>query len=187
MATFGYIRVSSKGQEIARQVDALKAAGVEERYLYVDKMSGAKASRPALNEMLGKLREGDTVVIASLDRLARSTKQLLELAERFNAEGVSLVSLHEQLDTRTPQGKFTYTVLAAMAEMERSLIRERQREGIEAAKARGETGGRPRIASDKVKKAIALYKSGQYSVSQVAAEEGISVSTLYRYLRRNNN
>lgn len=187
MATFGYVRVSSKGQEVARQVDALKAAGVEDKYLFIDKTSGVKASRPALDEMLGKLREGDTLIIASLDRLARSTKQLIELAERFNTEGVSLVSLHEQLDTRTPQGKFVYTMFAAMAEMERSLIRERQREGIEAAKARGETGGRPRIASDKVKKAIALYKSGQYSVSQVAAEAGISVSTLYRYLRRNNN
>ena len=183
MATFGYARVSTKGQDTARQLDALKAAGVEDKYLFVDKASGARASRPALDEMLGKLREGDTLVIASLDRLARSTKQLLELADRFNAEGVSLVSLHEQLDTRTPQGKFTYTVLAAMAEMERALIRERQREGIEAAKARGETGGRPRVASDKVKKAVALYKSGQYTVSEVAKESGVSVSTLYRYLR----
>lgn len=183
MATFGYARVSTKGQELARQVDALKAAGVEEKYLFTDKMSGAKTSRPALDEMLGKLREGDTVVIASLDRLARSTKQLLDLAERFNAEGVSLVSLHEQLDTRTPQGKFMYTVLAAMAEMERALIRERQREGIEAAKARGESGGRPRANQSAVKRALALYKSGQYSVSQVVRESGISVSTLYRYLK----
>ena len=183
MATFGYAPVSTKSQELARQIDALRAAGVEDKYLYADKVSGAKASRPALDEMLGKLREGDTVVIASLDRLARSTKQLLDLAEKFNAEGVSLVSLHEQLDTRTPQGKFMYTVLAAMAEMERSLIRERQREGIEAAKARGETGGRPRANKNAVRKALALYKSGQYSVSQVAAESGISISTLYRYLR----
>ena len=148
MATFGYARVSTKGQELARQIDALRAAGVEDKYLYADKVSGAKASRPALDEMLGKLREGDTVVIASL-----------------------------------PQGKFMYTVLAAMAEMERSLIRERQREGIEAAKARGETGGRPRANKNAVRKALALYKSGQYSVSQVAAESGISISTLYRYLR----
>lgn len=183
MATFGYCRVSSESQNLARQIDALKSAGVEERYLFTEKASGAKSSRPELNRMLSLLREGDTVVISSLDRLARSTKQLLELAERFDSEGIALVSLHENLDTSTPQGKFIYTVMAAMAEMERSLTRERQREGIEAAKARGESGGRPRVDNKRIKKALTLYHSGNYSVSQVCNETGIGTSTLYRYLR----
>lgn len=183
MATFGYCRVSSESQNLARQIDALKAAGVEERYLFTEKVSGAKSSRPELDRMLSLLRSGDTVVISSLDRLARSTKQLLELAERFDSDGVALVSLHENLDTSTPQGKFIYTVMAAMAEMERSLTRERQREGIEAAKARGESGGRPRVDKETIRKALTLYHSGNYSVSQVCKETGIGTSTLYRYLR----
>lgn len=130
MAVFGYIRVSTAEQNEARQVEALKAAGVEDKYLFIDKISGVKASRPALDDMLGKLREGDTVAVVSFDRLARSTKQLLSLAEQFEDMGVNLVSLHEQIDTRSAQGKLFFTISAAFAEFERSIIKQRQAEGL---------------------------------------------------------
>lgn len=183
MAVFGYIRVSTAEQNEARQIEALKAAGVEDKYLFIDKISGVKASRPALDDMLGKLREGDTVAVVSFDRLARSTKQLLSLAEQFEDMGVNLVSLHEQIDTRSAQGKLFFTISAAFAEFERSIIKQRQAEGYEAAKAAGRKMGRKPMDGKKVDTAMKLYATGEYTVKEACEVAGISESVFYRAKR----
>lgn len=180
---FGYARVSTREQHLDRQIVALEAAGVDPANIYQDKESGAKASRPALDELLKVLREGDTLVIMSFDRLARSTRQLLELSERFDRQGVNLVSLHENIDTTTPQGKLFFTISAAFAEFERELIKERQREGIETAKAKGVKFGRPETDPEDMDAAIRMYRAGGVSVAEICKRTGVSRAALYRKLK----
>ena len=155
---FGYARVSTKEQSLDRQIDALNGYGVDR--LYLDKVSGAKESRPELDSMLEALRDGDTVIVCSYDRLARSSKQLFDLAERFQQNEISLISIKEGVDTSTPQGRFFFTMCAAMAQFERDLIKERQAEGIAAAKQRGCKFGRPATDAAKMDTAIKLYQAG---------------------------
>ena len=178
---FGYARVSTKEQNLDRQVAPLEAAGVDK--IFSDKISGAKESRPELDKLLATLREGDTVIVCSYDRLARSSKQLFDLAERFEAAGVALVSLKEGTDTSTPQGRFFFAMCAAMAQFERELIKERQAEGIAAAKARGRKFGRPATDASKMEKAIKLYQNGGLSVSEICQSTGVSRAPLYRALK----
>lgn len=179
---FGYARVSTDGQNLARQLEALGAAGVEK--IYCDKISGAKVERPELDAMLSQLRRGDTVTVLSFDRLARSTKQLLDIADDLQRRGVDLISLHESIDTTTPQGRCFFTVTSAFAEMERELIKERQREGIEIAQREGRMKGRPRADADKLSAAIGLFEKGELSVSAIEKATGVSRSTIYREARR---
>lgn len=179
---FGYARVSTKEQNLDRQLDQLNAVGVDR--IYSDKISGAKESRPELDKLLATLREGDTVIVCSYDRLARSSKQLFDLAERFSAEGIALVSLKEGTDTSTPQGRFFFAMCAAMAQFERELIKERQAEGIAAAKARGRKFGRPATDSDKMDTAIRLYQDGGLSVKEICERTGVSRAPLYRALSK---
>ncbi len=174
----GYARVSTKEQNLDRQ---LEAAGVDK--IFSDKISGAKESRPELDKLLATLREGDTVIVCSYDRLARSSKQLFDLAEKFEANGVALVSLKEGTDTSTPQGRFFFAMCAAMAQFERELIKERQAEGIAAAKARGRKFGRPATDASKMEKAIKLYCNGGISVSEICQSTGVSRAPLYRALK----
>lgn len=181
--TFGYARVSTRHQHEDRQVKALSEYGIRQEDIYVDKVSGLKEHRPALDKLLSLLQEGDTVVVSSFDRLARSTKQLLELAERFQKEGVRLVSLKENLDTSTPQGKLFFTISAAFAEFERSLIEERREEGTEIAKERGVKFGRPESSEEKIEAAISLYLDGKLSVDSIAKTCGISRATIYNKLK----
>lgn len=181
--TFGYARVSTRHQHEDRQVKALSEYGIRQEDIYVDKVSGLKEHRPALDKLLSLLQEGDTVVVSSFDRLARSTKQLLELAERFNKEGVRLVSLKENLDTSTPQGKLFFTISAAFAEFERSLIEERREEGTEIAKERGVKFGRPESSEEKIEAAISLYLDGKLSVDSIAKTCGVSRATIYNKLK----
>lgn len=178
---FGYARVSTKEQNLDRQLDQLNRAGVDR--IFSDKISGVKESRPELDRLIGTLREGDTVIVCSYDRLARSSKQLFDLADRFEREGVSLVSLKEGTDTSTPQGRFFFTMCGAMAQFERELIKERQAEGIAAAKARGCKFGRPSTDRDKMDTAMRLYRDGGISVSKICERTGVSRSALYRALK----
>lgn len=180
---FGYARVSTQEQHLDRQLAALAAAGVDPANTYTDKASGARADRAALNDVLGRLREGDTLVVASFDRLARSTEQLLELSNRLAAEGVNLVSLKERIDTTTPQGRFFFTVTAAVAEFERELIRERQREGIATARAKGVKFGRPATDAASMDTAVRLYKAGGVSVAEICERTHVSRAALYRKLK----
>ena len=180
---FGYARVSTKEQNLDRQLDQLNAAGVDR--IFSDKISGAKKQRPELDKMLGTLREGDTVIVCSYDRLARSSKQLFDLAERFERDGVSLVSLKEGTDTGTPQGRLFFTMCAAMAQFERELIKERQAEGIAAAKARGRRFGRPPVNAQALGAALSLYHDGALSVREICERTGVNRSSLYRAVKDN--
>lgn len=177
---FGYARVSTEAQNLDRQLDALKNYGVD--IIYNEKITGTKKNRPELTKLLDRITEGDTVVVESLSRLGRSTKDLIELTEIFQSKGVNLVSLKEVIDTNSPTGKLLFTLMSAIAQFERDVIADRTREGLKSARARGRTGGRPRADPEQVKKAVKLYKTEQYSVKEIEELTGIKKSTLYRNL-----
>lgn len=177
---FGYARVSTEEQRLDRQMDSLEKAGCER--IFLERASGAKAGRPELEKLLSALRDGDEVVVAKLDRISRSTRHLIELAERFDEIGVDFISLNDSIDTTTPMGRFFFRVMASIAELERGMIVERTRDGLSAARARGHSGGRPEAPADAVYKARRMYESGKFSVSEITGATGISKSTLYRNL-----
>lgn len=179
--TFGYARVSTEAQNLDRQLDALQKYGVD--HIYNEKMTGTKRDRPELGKMLDRMTAGDTVVVESLSRLGRSTKDLIELTELFHSRGVNLVSLKESIDTNTSTGKLLFTLMSAIAQFERDVIADRTREGLVAARARGRVGGRPRANAEDVKKALKLYSTRQYSVREIEELTGVKKDTLYRRVR----
>jgi len=142
MSKIGYIRVSSLEQKTDRQDAALSELGVER--IFAEKISGKNADRPELKKMLDYIREGDTLYIESISRLARSTKDLLAIVSQLQEKKVELISLKEQIDTSTPQGRFVLTIFGALSELERENILQRQKEGIEVAKLKGKRFGRPK-------------------------------------------
>lgn len=178
---YGYARVSTQQQDLIRQLDLLKNFNCTE--IITEKMSGTKKDRPELIRLKDKIRTGDTLIVESFSRLGRSTKDLIELVEYFEQKGVKLISLKENFDTNTPQGKLMLTVFQAFSQFERDLIVQRTKEGIESARARGRKGGRPRIKEKYIKKALNLYNSKEYSISEIVTMTGISQATLYRYIR----
>jgi DNA invertase Pin-like site-specific DNA recombinase len=182
---FGYARVSTKEQNLDPQIDALEKEGC--KTIYQEKISGAKADRPELRKMIDQLREGDVIVIWKLDRLGRSLHDLVNLITEIQDKGAGLKSLNDSIDTTTPQGKLTFHLFAALAEFERDIISERTRAGLEAARARGRKGGRPKgLSKEAQNKAIiaeTLYKQGDMSVSEICKHLGIARSTLYNLLR----
>lgn len=180
--TFGYARVSTEAQNLDRQIDALKKYGVD--MIYNEKMTGTKRDRPELTKMLDRMTEGDTVVVESLSRLGRSTKDLIELTELFERKGVHLVSLKESIDTSSSTGKLLFTLMSAIAQFERDVIADRTKEGLRSARARGRTGGRPKANPDAVRKAVKLYRTGEYSVKEIEELTGVKKSTLYRNFRQ---
>ena len=175
---YGYARVSTSDQNLDRQQDALQKHGIDK--LYCEKLSGTKKSRPELDRLLKDLQEGDTVVIESLSRLGRSVKNLSELMEIFNEKNIRLVSLKETIDTTSSTGRLLFTILSSLAQFERDVLVERTNEGLAAARARGRTGGRPGSNQKTIQKALALYDTNQYSVTEVTDLTGVSKSTLYR-------
>lgn len=180
----GYARVSTQDQELARQIDALNSYGVDE--IFTEKITGTKANRPELLKLKNKLRAGDVVVIESLSRLGRSTKDLLNLIEEWNMQEIKLISLKENIDTTTPTGKLLITVLSAISQFERDITVQRTNEGLKAARARGRKGGRPKANIKQVEKAIKLYNAQVHSIKEIAAITGISQATLYRALKNNS-
>ena len=178
---YAYARVSTETQCLDRQIDALKNYGYDK--IYCEKMSGTKKSRPELDSLLGNLQSGDTVVVESLSRLGRSVKNLSELMEKFNELDVRLVSLKETIDTHSSTGKLLFTILSSLAQFERDVIAERTREGLNSARARGRLGGRPKTDENVIKKAIALYNTQQYTISEIQKLTGVSKSTLYRSIK----
>ena len=184
MSIIGYARVSTKEQDAALQHDALIAAGAERIYTDMG-VSGAKAKRPELDRMLEHLREGDTVLVWKLDRIARNTKNLLELVEDLKSRSIEFQSVTEGISTKGPMGKAMLTIMSAFAELERSTLIERTHAGLEAARVRGRQGGRPKLLdSAKISRAKQLHKSGVMSPKEIADALGISVATLYRYLAK---
>ena len=180
--TFGYARVSTEQQNLDRQLDALRKYGCDT--IYNEKMTGTKRDRPELAKILDRMTEGDTVVIESLSRLGRSTKDLIELTELFQSKGAHLVSLKESIDTSTSTGKLLFTLMSAIAQFERDVIADRTREGLKSARARGRTGGRPKTDPDAVRKAVKLYNTRQYSIVEIEELTGVKKSTLYRNLAK---
>ena len=175
---FGYARVSTEAQNLDRQIDALEKYGVNQ--IYNEKMTGTKRDRPELNKMIDRMTAGDTVVIESLSRIGRSTKDLIELMELFQQKGVNLISLKENIDTTTSTGKLVFAIFSAIAQFERDVIADRTKEGLKAARARGRVGGRPKVDSEITKKAVKLYHSGQYSLKEIEEITGVKRSTVYR-------
>jgi DNA invertase Pin-like site-specific DNA recombinase len=179
----GYARVSTHEQSLSLQLDALKKAGC--RKVFDDKTSGARSERPGLKATLEYVREGDSLLVWRLDRLGRSLKGLIEITGSLEKRGVGFRSLQESIDTTTSGGRLIFHVFGALAEFERNLIRERTRAGLEAARARGRKGGRPRaLDSKKTELAYRLYDERKYTVKEIGRILGISKPTLYAYLRR---
>jgi DNA invertase Pin-like site-specific DNA recombinase len=177
----GYARISSTDQKFELQNDALKAAGCAR--IFHDTASGALRDRPMLTAALDFMREGDTLVVWKLDRLARSVKQLIETIEYVNKKGVGFRSLTESIDTTTPGGRLIFHMFGALAEFERGIIRERTIAGLESARARGRRGGRPRALNEQgVSVAKALLRDGSLTVREVANQLNVSEATLYKYI-----
>ncbi|OAS17472.1 recombinase family protein [Paenibacillus oryzisoli] len=177
----GYARVSTIDQSLDMQIDALNGAGCER--LYTEKASGAKDDRKELERALDSLRQGDVFVVYKLDRLARSTKKLIEVYERLAELGVELVSICDGLDTTTPTGRAMFKMIGVIAELEREMIVERTRAGLAASRARGRNGGRPKTDTKKVERAIKLYDTQKHSITEIEEMTGIKKATLYRALK----
>lgn len=179
VAIIGYARVSTVGQELTAQLELLRTAGCER--IYQEKASGVKEDRPELNAMLDYIRESDTVVIAKLDRIARSTKHLLEIVETFKKKKVAFRVLNINLDTSTPTGLLMLTMLGAIATFEREMMLERQAEGIAQAKAAGIYKGRKRTARQKSSEVMQLLAQG-LGKQKVADKLNIGVASVYRII-----
>ena len=177
----GYIRVSTQEQNTVRQEALMESLGVDE--VYIDRMSGKNTGRPELRRMLEYVRRGDTVIVESISRFARNTRDLLELVENLTAKGVEFVSQKESIDTTTPTGKFMLTVFGAVAELEREYILQRQREGIEIAKQQGKYIGRQPVVHPDFDKVTAQWKRGELTAVQAMKRLGMSKATFYRHVK----
>jgi len=179
----GYTRVSTRDQHPEAQADALTGAGCER--IYADKASGKLARRPELDEALRGLQTGDQLVVTKLDRLGRSLEHLIELSNDLQVRQVDLVVLDQGIDTSTAVGRMFFQILGAIAEFEHALMSERTRDGLEAARARGRTGGqKPKLGERQARLAREMYEARELTVAQIAAEFGVTRPTIYRHLDR---
>lgn len=181
----GYARVSTEEQNLDRQIDALQQAGIDDRLIYKEKITGTKKDRPELQKMLNHLNEGDIVIITDLTRISRSTKDLLDIVEKVKNKGASIRSLKDTwLDTTSnnPYNEFLLTVMSGLSQLERNLISQRTKEGLASAKARGRNGGRPSKQNEKGDMVRTLADSGMRIVD-IVKQTGLSRSTVNRILR----
>lgn len=178
----GYVRVSTQEQNTIRQEVMMKELGVDE--LYIDKASGKNLDRPELRKLLHYVRRGDTVIVESISRFARNTRDLLDLVEQLTAREVEFVSRKEAIDTTTASGKFMLTIFGAVAELEREYILQRQREGIDIAKAQGKYTGRKPITHPDFDKVMARWKRGEITAVQARKQLGMSKATFYRNAKK---
>ena len=185
MANIGYIRVSTQHQNTGRQHEDFSAKGITIDKLYEEKISGKNTDRPQLKAVLQYVREGDTVYAESFSRLARSTRDLLEIVEDLTSKGVQFVSLKENVDTSTPQGKFMLTVFAGLAQLERDTILQRQREGIDLCLSEGRAYGRPTAKiSDTFATHYQQWKAGKIKAVDFMKAENLPKSTFYKLVKR---
>lgn len=184
MAEIGYIRVSTECQETARQQEIMRSYQVKR--IFSEKISGATADRPQLKAMLDYVREGDTLYVESISRLGRSTRDLLNIIDTLTDKKVNLVSHKESIDTNTPTGKFMLTVFAALSQLEREQLKQRQREGIEIAKAQGKYTGRKPISIDWIEfeKLYVKWKSKNISSADFMRKMNLKPNTFYRRVRQ---
>lgn len=180
-----YVRVSTVEQNEARQREALKASNIDK--WFVEKASGKDAKRPILQEMLEYIREDDTVYVEEFSRLGRSTADLLATVQRIEDSGAKFVSLKENFDTKTPAGKLQMTMMAAIAEFERAMILERQREGIAIAKREGKYKGRKAVFVPNIGEYYQKYMTRQGTKTSIATELGISRTTLDKLFKEYEN
>lgn len=178
----GYIRISTTDQNTARQEVLMQELGVEQ--VYIDRMSGKNTDRPELKRMLGFVREGDVVIVESISRFARNTKDLLELVEQLTSKQVEFISKKEAIDTTTPTGKFMLTVFGAVAELEREYILQRQKEGIAIAKEKGVYKGRKPIEHPKFNEVVSLWKSGNITATEAMKRLDMKPTTFYRKIKK---
>ena len=178
----GYIRVSTQEQNTIRQEILMDQLGVDQ--VYIDKASGKNTSRPELQNLLAFVRKGDTVIVESISRFARNTRDLLDLVEQLTAKGVEFISQKEAIDTTTPTGKFMLTVFGAVAELEREYILQRQREGIAAAKGQGRYKGRKPIEPPGLDAVMRRWRAGELTAAEAMRKLNLSPSTFYRKAKR---
>ena len=180
-----YIRVSTAEQNEARQIEAMLSIGIDRENLFIDKLSGKNADRPKLKELLSFVRRGDVVYCDSISRLARNTKDFLQIIDTLQQKQVGFVSLKENIDTTTPQGVFMLTVFSAMAELERESILERQREGIAIAKAQNKYKGRQPIKVDDTlfKDTVTRWRNNEITASKAMEIVGLKPNTFYRRIK----
>ena len=178
----GYARVSTHDQTLHLQKDALEKIGCE--HIFTDTASGATIERKGLDAALAYVREGDTLVVWRLDRLGRSLKHLIETITDLNNRNIGFKSITESIDTTTSGGKLIFHIFGALAEFERELIKERTNAGLQAARARGRVGGRPKALNTKKQSiAQALYEDKNNSIDEICKTLNISRATLYRYIK----
>ena len=178
----GYVRVSTEEQNTIRQEVLMQALNVDE--LYIDKASGKSAvQRPELQKLLEYVRKGDVVIVESISRFARNTRDLLELVERLTEQGVEIISQKEAIDTTTPTGKFMLTIFGAVAELEREYILQRQQEGITIAKANGAYKGRKPIQRSNFKQVVSLWRGGEITAKEAMKRLNMKSSTFYRKVK----
>lgn len=178
----GYIRISTTDQNTARQEVLMEQLGVDQ--VYIDRMSGKNTDRPELKRMMNFVRAGDTVIVEAISRFARNTKDLLELVEQLTSKGVEFVSQKEAIDTSTPTGKFMLTIFGAVAELEREYTLQRQREGIDIAKANGVYKGRKPIERSNFDAVILRWKHGEITAAEAMRKLELKPSTFYRKVRQ---
>lgn len=182
----GYARVSSEEQNTARQLDSFEHYSEKIKKVFIDKMSGKDTKRPELQAMLNYVREGDVVVVSDFSRLARSTRDMLQIVQELSEKGVGLISLKESVDTETPQGRFMLTIFAALAELERETILQRQREGIAIAKQQGKYKGRKPLPfnEDKFRSECQKWRNGEQSAVATMKKLDIKRNRFYQIVKR---
>ena len=180
---YGYARVSTEEQKLHLQTDALKVAGCEK--IFKEKISAAK-ERPELEKLISILQKGDTVIVWKLDRLGRSLRHLIDLVKSFEDKGVKFISLQDSINTTTAQGRLIFNFFASLAEFERDIIRERTHAGLDAARARGRTGGRKKGLSPeaqiKAKYVQELYAARSLTINEICEKANISPRTMYSWV-----
>jgi len=188
MMIFSYVRISSADQNENRQLDAMEALNIPPEQIFVDKQSAKDTARPGLQSLLAAVQQGDTVIVESVSRFARNTRDLLELIDKLTAKGVDFVSQKEHIDTTTPTGKFMLTVFGAVAELERGYILQRQAEGIASAKRRGVRFGRPiKKPPENFNSIVKQWERGNISFSEALNQTGLKQATFYNRLRELRN
>ena len=177
----GYVRASTTDQNTARQEVLMEELGVEQ--VYIDRVSGKNTERPELKRMMSFVREGDMVIVESISRFARNTRDLLDLVEQLTRKQVEFVSKKEAIDTTTPSGKFMLTIFGAVAELEREYILQRQREGIAIAKMKGIYKGRKPIERPELKQVVTLWRRGTITAVEAMKRLDMKPSTFYRKVK----